>query len=229
VGGGISTNTNTSTGIVTTQTNRSDSNFFFNNVVRNTLSSTNTADAAICAQVRAAENYFSQNSLISNAKDYSETVSAVFFNFPFAIPTLSLTYADWQSRYFWYGADSSLTADPNQNGSSNLMEYAFGQNPLAVGIPPSLPFADYDSTTANGPWATLTYRHNKNATDLTYETWSSNDLKNWDLQIADGINLILETVNTDVDGDGSTELCRTRMKLSPTETKRFFKLQIRKN
>jgi hypothetical protein len=229
VGGGISTNTNTSTGIVTTQTNRSDSNFFFNNVVRNTLSSTNTADAAICAQVRASENYFSQNSLISNAKDYSETVSAVFFNFPFAIPTLSLTYADWQTRYFWYGADSSLTADPNQNGSTNLMEYALSQNPLAVGSTPSPPFADYDSTTANGPWATFAYRHNKTATDLTYYIWSSTDLTNWTLQNVDGANVVTESLNSDMDGDGTTELLRTRIKLGPTETKRFFKLGIRKN
>ena len=229
VGGGISTNTNTSTGTVTTQTNRSDSNFFFNNVVRNTLSSTNTSDAAICAQVRASENYFSQNSLISNAKDYSVTNSAVFFNFPFTSPSLAFTYADWQSRYFWYGAVSSLTADPNQNGSPNLMEYALGQNPLAVGIPSSPPFATYDSTTANGPWSTLTYRHNKTANDLTYDIWSSTDLTNWTLQNADGVNVLQETVNSDVDGDGTTELLRTRIKLGSTETKRFFKLGVRKN
>jgi hypothetical protein len=229
VGGGISTNTNISTGTVTTQTNRSDSNFFFNNVVRNTLTSANFSDAAICAQDNASENYFLQNSLISNAKDYSETVSAVFFNFPFAIPTLALTYADWQSRYFWFGADSSLTADPNQNGSTNLMEYAFGQNPLAVGPLPSPPFSDYDSTTANGPWAALSYRHNKKATDLSYDIWSSIDLTNWTLQNVDGANVLTESINSDVNGDGTTELLRTRIKLGPTETKRFFKLGIRKN
>jgi len=229
VGGGISTYTNISTGMVTTTTNRSDSNFFFNNAVRNTLSSTNTSDAAICAQVRASENYFSQNSLISNAKDYSVTNSAVFFNFPFTSPSFALTYADWLSQYFWYGADTSLTADPNQNGSPNLMEYAFGQNPLAVGTPSSPPFATYDSTTANGPWSTLTYRHNKTANDLTYDIWSSTDLTNWTLQNADGVNVLQETVNSDVNGDGTTELLRTRIKLGSTETKRFFKLGVRKN
>jgi hypothetical protein len=45
----------------------------------------------------------------------------------------------------------------------------------------------------------------------------------------DGVNVITETVNSDVDGDGTTELWRTRIKLSPAETKRFLKLQIRKN
>jgi hypothetical protein len=75
----------------------------------------------------------------------------------------------------------------------------------------------------------LTYRRNKTATDLTYETWSSTDLKNWTLHNVDGINVITESVNSDVDGDGTTELCRTRIKLGPNETRRFLKLQIRKN
>jgi hypothetical protein len=109
------------------------------------------------------------------------------------------------------------------------MEYALGQNPLAVGIPSSPPFATYDSTTANGPWSTLTYRHNKTANDLTYDIWSSTDLTNWTLQNADGVNVLQETVNSDVDGDGTTELLRTRIKLGSTETKRFFKLGVRKN
>jgi len=241
VGGGISTNTNTSTGTVTTQTNRSDSNFFFNNVVRNTLASTNTSDAAICAAVRASENYFSQNSLISNAKDFSVTNSAVFFNFPFTSPSFALTYADWQSRYFWYGADSSLTADPNQNGSTNLMEYAFGQNPLARGSVSSQPVFDLSASYVILPgdpgkyiiifsdWPALTYRHNKIATDLTYEIWSSTDLANWTLQNTDGVNVIEETINSNVDGDGTIELLRTRIKPGSGETKRFLKLGVRKN
>jgi hypothetical protein len=109
------------------------------------------------------------------------------------------------------------------------MEYALGQNPLAVGIPSSPPFAAYDSTTANGPWTTLTYRYNNTATDLIYETWSSTDLIHWTLQNADGVYVIQETVNSNVDGDGTTKLLRTRIKLGPSETKRFLKLGVRKN
>lgn len=228
-GGAKQYSTNSTNGIVTTITNQSSSNFFFNNVVRDTLSSTNTADAAICAQVFGSENYFSQNSLISNARDYSQTDSAVFFNFPFPSPSLALTYADWQSRYFWFGADSSLTADPNQNGLTNLMEYALSQNPLAVGSTSVPPSVVHDSITRYGPWANFTYRHNKTATDLTYEIWSSTDLTNWTLQNANGVNIFQETAHSDVDGDGTTELLRTRTKLDPNETKRFFKLGIRKD
>ena len=198
-------------------------NFAFNNQIYSSTSS------AIDAQGLGSENYLSQNYFLGNTSNLASTTSAVFFNPPFGSLSLSTNYTNWLSQYFWYGADTSLTADPNQNGSTNLMEYASGQNPLAVGIPSYPPFATYDSTTANGPWTTFTYRHNNNATDLIYETWSSTDLTNWTLQNADGVNVIQETVNSDVDGDGTTKLLRTRIKLGPTETKRFFKLGIRKN
>ena len=69
----------------------------------------------------------------------------------------------------------------------------------------------------------------KTATDLTYETWSSPDLKNWTLQSVDGSTVVNETIHPNVDGDGATELLRTRIKVDPTETKRFLQLKVRKN
>jgi len=161
--------------------------------------------------------------------NFASTTSAVLFNPPVSSFSLSTSYTDWLARYFWYGADSSLTADPNQNGLSNLMEYALSQNPLAVDSTSFPPSVVYDSITRYGPWANFTYRHNKMATDLTYEIWSSTDLKNWTLQNADGATVIAETVNPDTDGDGTTELLRTRIKTGSDETKRFLKLQVRKN
>ena len=197
-------------------------NFAFNNQV------TGSTSSGIDAQNYGSANYCSQNILSGNLANLGSTSSAIFFNPPLVGSSLGLTYAEWISRYFWYGSDSSLNADPNLNGSSNLLDYALVQNPLATSVP-ILPVSGYDATTPNGPWATLIYRHNKTATDLTYETWSSTDLKNWTLHNVDGVNVITETVNSDVDGDGTTELWRTRIKLSPAETKRFLKLQIRKN
>ena len=197
-------------------------NFAFNNQIYDSTS------FGIDSQARGSANYLSQNFFSGNAANLGSTLSAVFFNPPVANPSLALTYADWQTRYFWFGLDTSLAADPNLNGNTNLLEYALVQNPLTPS-PSILPTSGYDATTLNGPWATLTYRHNKKATDLIYETWSSTDLTNWTLQNADGINVIQETVNSDVDGDGTTELCRTRIKLGANETKRFLRLQIRKN
>jgi parallel beta-helix repeat protein len=198
-------------------------NFAFNNQIYGSTSS------AIDAQNIGSSNYLSQNILSGNVSNFASTTSAVLFNPPVSSFSLSTSYTDWLARYFWYGADSSLTADPNQNGLTNLMEYALSQNPLAVGSTSFPPSVVYDSITRYGPWANFTYRHNKMATDLTYEIWSSTDLKNWSLQNADGATVIAETVNPDADGDGTTELLRTRTKLDPNETKRFFKLEIRKN
>jgi len=197
--------------------------------VLQTPASTNTNDAAVCAQLSGSENYFSQNSLLENAKNYSQTDSAVFFNPPSSSSSSVLNYADWQSSYFWYGKDSSLAADPNTNGASNLLEYALVQNPLAVDSAPSFPYAAYDSTTLNGPWLALTYRHNNFATDLTYEVWSSSDLSSWSLLSVDGVNAITQTDDSDVDGNGSVDLLRTRVKLGPNDKKRFLRLKIRKN
>jgi len=198
-------------------------NFAFNNRIYGSTSS------GIDSQGQGSANYLSQNLFFGNVANLGSTISAVFFNSPVVSPSLALTYADWQSRYFWYGADSSLTADPNQNGSTNLMEYAFGQNPLAVGSTTSSPSVAHDSIATDGPWATFTYRHNKMAIDLTYDIWSSTDLTNWTLQNADGVNVIEETINSNVDGDGTIELLRTRIKTGSDETKRFLKLQVRKN
>jgi len=198
-------------------------NFAFNNQIYGSSSS------GIDSQGLGSANYLSQNLFSGNVANLGSTISAVFFNPPNLNPTLALTYADWQSRYFWYGADSSLTADPNQNGLTNLMEYAFGQNPLAVGSTTSSPSVAYDSIARDGPWATFTYRHNKMAIDLTYEIWSSNDLTNWTLQNTDGVNVFQETANSDGDGNGTTELLRTRIKPGSDETKRFLKLHVRKN
>jgi parallel beta-helix repeat protein len=197
-------------------------NFAFNNQIYDSTS------FGIDSQARGSANYLSQNFFSGNAANLGSTSSAVYFNPPVANRALALTYTDWTARYVWYGIDTSLTADPNANGSSNLLDYALGQNPLAPASP-ILPVSGYDGTTPNGPWVTLTYRHNKTATDLTYETWSSPDLTNWTLQSMDGSTVVTETIHPDVDGDGATELWRTRIKLGPTETKRFLRLQIRKN
>jgi parallel beta-helix repeat protein len=229
-GGTGKTSTRTNNNIVSTITNQTDHNFFFDNVVRQTPESSNSSDAAICAQAYGSENYFTQNFLVSNQKDYSDTNTAVFFNSPYSTATLttSLGYLDWQESFGWSASASLPDADPNGNGVPNLLEYALALDPLST-TPPALPLVGWDTGRPNGPWLTFSYRHNKSATDLTYEIWSSTDLKNWTLQNADGATVIAETVNLDADGDGKTELLRTRNKVDPTETKRFYKLGIRKN
>jgi hypothetical protein len=194
-------------------------NFAFNNLISGSTSS------AIDGQGLGSANYLSQNVLSGNIANLASTTSAVFFNPPVGSLSLSSTYAAWLSQYFWYGADTSLTADPNQNGVSNLLEYALDLNPLSQN-PPTLPFVAWDTNTADGPWLTFTYRRNKSAMDLTYGVQTSTDLITWSSIIPNQTSLVSEVANSNPDGDGTSELLRIRIKTSPTESKRFVRLNV---
>ena len=194
-------------------------NFAFNNLISGSTSS------AIDGQGLGSANYLSQNVLSGNIANLASTASAVFFNPPVGSLSLSSTYAAWLSQYFWYGADTSLTADPNQNGVSNLLEYALDLNPLSQN-PPTLPFVAWDTNTTDGPWLTFTYRRNKSAMDLTYGVQTSTDLITWSSIIPNQTSLVSEVANSNPDGDGTSELLRIRIKTSPTESKRFVRLNV---
>ncbi len=47
----------------------------------------------------------------------------------------AVTFSNWAASYGLTGANAALTADPNRNGLSNLLEYALGLDPTAVGGP----------------------------------------------------------------------------------------------
>ena len=194
-------------------------NFAFNNLISGSTSS------AIDAQGLGSANYLSQNILSGNIANLASTTSAVFFNPPVVSSSSSITYSDWMSRYFWFGADSSLTADPNQNGVSNLLEYALDLNPLSQNTP-TLPLVAWDTSTPNGPWLTFTYRRNKSAMDLTYVVLTSTDMINWSSITLNQTSVISEVANSNPDGDGTCELLRIRMKNSPLEFKRFLRLSV---
>jgi hypothetical protein len=226
-GGAIYKSTNTTTKVVTTTTNRADHNFFFNNVVRETPKSSNSSDAAICAQAYGSENYFARHSLTSNVKDYSDTTAAIFFNSPLSTATFpgSLGYFDWQQSFVWSASTSLPSADPNQNGVPNLLEYALDLNPLSQ-TPPTLPSVGWNTSTPDGPWLTFTYRHNLKADDLTYEILSSEDLQTWSVLNVDEVSTFSETVDANPDGDGSCELLRIRTLADPSLNKLFLRLRV---
>jgi len=226
-GGAIYKSTNTTTKVVSTVTNLTDHNFFFNNVVRQTPKSSNTSDAAICAQAYGSENYFARHSLTSNVKDYSDTTSAVFFNSPYSNTSFnpSLGYFDWQQSFTWSASASLPSADPNQNGVSNLLEYALDLNPLSQ-TPPTLPSVGWNKITPDGPWLTFTYRHNLKADDLTYEILSSEDLQTWSVLNVDEVSTFSETVDANPDGDASCELLRIRTLVDPSLNKLFLRLRV---
>ncbi len=110
-------------------------------------------------------------------------------------------YTEWASGLFTPaqlvdGSVSGADADPNQNGFSNLIEYAFGGNPLLNNGSIDLP----RMTMVNGN-PTFTYKANGLKRDLNYILQVSADLESWTdvtgtvLSTVDGVSTISYVLN----------------------------------
>ena len=95
-----------------------------------------------------------------------------------------MTFAGWQNLHF--GANASNTtiagpnADPNNNGISNLLEYALGGDPLAVPSTVARPVVAPALDTNDGHfYLTLTATLDAGASDLTIAGEVSADLQTW--------------------------------------------------
>ena len=75
---------------------------------------------------------------------------------------------------------------------------------------------------AETDYIVFTYRRNKEATDVSYEIQSSATLGDWLAVNAESSTV----VDSDVDGDGRTELVKVRV--SMTDLKLFLRLQVTK-
>lgn len=80
----------------------------------------------------------------------------------------------WLTTYPTLTGNNTLpTADPDNDGVTNLMEYATAMNPTVNDVAPIL-------VTMNGNMLEFIYTKNKAATDVTYTVEWSDDLVNWD-------------------------------------------------
>ncbi|GHC05759.1 hypothetical protein GCM10007047_23410 [Cerasicoccus arenae] len=138
------------------------------------------------------------------------------------------TYGGWAESIDWGAADSSPAADPNSDGVINAMAYALDISPLNPPQTGDLPYAVFDEDTSSGLWLKFIFRESSTAQDLVYSCLSSTELSSgWVNLIADGINVIEETLDTDPDGDGSAVLKQIKINLvSFGDTRRFVKLDI---
>ena len=92
-------------------------------------------------------------------------------------------YAEWRARYFRKDAPVGVTApdaDPDKDGSNNLLEYAGGSHPLRADLQPVRMegFIFRDAVTGF-PHLALRYYRRPAATDLSYYVQVSTNLSDW--------------------------------------------------
>ena len=104
------------------------------------------------------------------------------------------------------------TSDPNQNGISNLLEYAFDFPSPSSSVNQFLPvLGTYDDGV--DLWTTLDWRENNRANDLSYNVEYSYDLTEWfGIDDDDEIDIVETVRENNPDGDLSATHNRTRAK-----------------
>ena len=119
-------------------------------------------------------------------------------------------------------------ADPDGDGIPNLLEYAFGMDPLAA-TTAGFPVAGL-TTTQGTRFLTLTFQRPASATDLTYRLLVSSNFYQWNIGCTlAGTNLVLTTnaalIHRSMTNAVETVMVRDGRPL-PAAAERFMKIEI---
>ncbi|WFB36607.1 SGNH/GDSL hydrolase family protein [Kiritimatiellota bacterium B12222] len=138
------------------------------------------------------------------------------------------SYETWSGRLDWQGQDASPSADPNGDGLSNLGAYAYDLDPLSQVQASDLPSLSYDVDGDEGPWLTISYRHNVSAGDVSYILKVTDALtEGWKTLFVNGIDVVCETLEANSEGDGHVQVKRVRMKISAEDVQKFIGVDVR--
>jgi len=141
----------------------------------------------------------------------------------------SISYSTWADQIDWQGSNPSEMTDANGDGVLNFLAFALDLDPLVNLKINDLPHVSLDRTLAAGPWMIFTYRKNSLALGLNYQLqWSSTLAEgSWvDLSV-DDLSIFEEVLDTDPDGDDSSQLLQMRVKYDPSVSpQQFLRLKV---
>ena len=126
-------------------------------------------------------------------------------------------YQTWQSATFTTQAANPVIADgqadPDHDGLSNILEYAFHTNALTADLAPL--------TSNSGPLSVI-YHRRLDPADITFHHETSSDLVHWSESPADG-----SVASPVLDPNGLTEtIVWTAAAAPPSVTKVFFRIRV---
>ena len=132
-------------------------------------------------------------------------------------------YDLWASAFDWLAGDSTPGADRDGDGFINEVEFAMDLNPL-VSDADLWAFGLDDTQT----YLVLPHRRSNLAVGFNWSLQSSNTLEggSWTPLAVDNVDVFLDTLNANVDGDGSASLLQYRVKLSSITGSTFLRLHI---
>lgn len=136
--------------------------------------------------------------------------------------TINTPFASWTANLFTVSeqADASISgamADPNHNGTVNLLEFALNRDPKAANFTPPLALgSETDSATGN-KYLTVTYTRRIAASGITYHDEVSSDLTTWNSG-----NLYTEEASVADDGNGITQTVKVRVMTPMNQANRIF-------
>lgn len=135
------------------------------------------------------------------------------------------SYLDWSGSIPWNGMDSSALTDPNHDGVTNLLCYAFGISPLLPAPADKLPAASMLDESGQH-WLSFSYRELSGTHHLVYQVFASPDLSEWSLVVPNATTIIREIADPDPDGDGKATLVRVKINTAAEPDAAFVRLQV---
>ena len=159
---------------------------------------------------------------ISNSRDrnYFVRISSYASDIEAAIPDTG-TYAGWKTDHSLYGADADNTADTDNDGISQLHEFAFGGDPNvnSISILPTHRLVEDNGST----YLEITLTRPKNLQGVTYMPQTTADLSNWP---SDSTG-IADNDPTPIDnGDGTETLAYRRSQAVAEMNQAYLRVEI---